>query len=115
METENLNLMTRRELLDCMKLLEAGSTATSVIRSLLDTVPEKSASDPREDVYEVLFELGVVEEISLAVELHSYQIAEQQVADIEEDATNQLGDARFQYWQQLSEKWSYLELMLAMS
>ena len=102
------------ELLDTLKVLpsgEANSLASKQITDLLNSTPVKQAKHSQDDVFDIQFERDVLEVIAYAVEQYAYDRAEPYVVSIEE-GTDKPEDARsFEYWQVLSERWSYLELM----
>lgn len=111
METENLNLITRRELLDSQKQLDPKGAAAMFINALLMGEPRETSSDSRYDVFEIDFQRDTLEEIAYAVEQHAWEMAEGYVVEVEDDTSDEMGSARFYYWQALSERWHYLEMM----
>ena len=115
METISLNLMTRRELLDSLARLEPLSVASQALNQLLAQEPQTRAVDARYDIFDINFNHGVIEEISYAVEQYAWMLVEGHVAHVEEDNVIETDSARFHYWQRLSEKWQYLELMVDLS
>jgi hypothetical protein len=112
METISLNLMTRRELLDSRARIEPLGVAGQAIGELLDQEPQERAVDTRYDIFDISFNHDIIEEISYAVEQYAWMLAEGHVVHVEEDDVVETDSARFHYWQTLSEKWHYLELMV---
>jgi hypothetical protein len=49
------------------------------------------------------------------MEQYSWELAENHAVAVEEDDVGEMDSARFYYWQGLSEKWHYLELMVDQS
>jgi hypothetical protein len=115
MESVNLNLMTRRELTDSLARLDASASASEQLREMLGQDPLEVAVDKRYDVFEVDFDHATIEEISFAMEQYSWEMAENHAVAVEEDEVGEMDSARFYYWQGLSEKWHYLELMVDQS
>lgn len=107
----NLNLITRLELLDTLKVLPSGSEAGQEIAVLLNAAPAESANAPDNDIFDIQFSRKTLEFIAYEVEQFAYEKAEPYVASIEEGENTKADDRSFQYWQALSERWSYLELM----
>ncbi len=112
METTSLNLMTRRELQDSLARVEPTGIASQAINQLLDQEPQERAEDTRYDIFDINFNHGIIEEISYAVEQYAWMLAEGHVVHVEDDDVIETDSARFYYWQRLSEKWHYLELMV---
>ncbi len=109
--TENLNLMTRRELTTTLGLMTEDSIGAAAISSLLLTAPHTKGVTNEQDLFEVLFEPEAIEDISCTVEQYSYAIAERYVAKMEEGAQRKSDDDEHFFWQGLHEKWAYLEIM----
>ena len=110
MQINNLNLITRLELLDTLKVLASGNPAGLKITALLNGAPSETAINSENDIFDIQFDRDTLETIAYAVEQHAYALAEPYVGSV--DGTNKASDDRsFQYWQVLSERWSYLELM----
>ena len=112
METTSLNLMNRRELQDSLARVEPTGIASQAINQLLDQEPQERAEDTRYDIFDINFNHGIIEEISYAVEQYAWMLAEGHVVHVEDDDVIETDSARFYYWQRLSEKWHYLELMV---
>ena len=112
METISLNLMTRRELQDSLARVESHGSASQAIKQLLNHNPQERAVDTRYDIFDINFNYAIIEEISYAVEQYAWLLAEGHVVHVEDDDVIETDSARFYYWQRLSEKWHYLELMV---
>ena len=110
-DPDNLNLITRLELLDTLKVLPSGSEPGQEIAALLNAAPSETANQPDNDIFDIQFSRPTLEFIAYAVEQFAYEKAEPYVASIEEGENTGADDRSFQYWQALSERWSYLELM----
>lgn len=107
----NLNLITRLELLDTLKVLPSGSEPGRQIASLLNGVPDKTAIQPDNDIFDIQFDQSTLEAIAYSVEQYAYDLAESYAEAVEEGTNKSSEDRSFQYWQVLCERWSYLELM----
>jgi hypothetical protein len=114
-ESVNLNLMTRRELMDSLARLDPAASACDELNEMLLREPHEAAADRRYDTFEVDFNHATIEQISFAMEQYAWELAENHVVAVEEDDVGELQSARFYYWQGLSEKWHYLELMVDQS
>ena len=111
LDENNLNLISRMELLDTLKVVPSGTVAAKQITGLLNSEPQDRGEHSQDDVFDIQFEREVLEVIAYAVEQYAYDHAEPYVVALEE-GNDKPEDARsFQYWQVLSERWSYLELM----
>lgn len=110
-DPNNLNLITRLELLDTLKVLPSGSVAGQQIAALLNAEPSEAANQPDNDIFDIQFGHTTLEDIAYAVEQFSFAEAQPYVKSIEEGANQPSEDRSFQYWQALSERWGYLELM----
>ena len=110
-ELNNLNLITRLELLDTLKVLPSGCVPGRQIAALLNGVPSEKASRSENDIFDIQFDRGTLEAIAYSVEQYAYDLAEPYVVTVEEGTNETSDDRSFQYWQVLSERWSYLELM----
>ena len=110
----NLNLITRLELLDTLKVLPSGSLPGRQIAALLNGVPTETASRSENDIFDIQFDRGTLEAIAYSLEQYAYELAEPYVVSVEEGTNETSDDRSFQYWQVLSERWSYLELMLSL-
>jgi len=104
--------MTRRELLDSLARIDSAAAAGEYLRKMLQQVPYETAVDTRYDIFEIDFNHATIEEISFAVEQYAWELAENHAVAVEEDDVGEMEAARFYYWQGLSEKWHYLELMV---
>lgn len=109
--TENLNLMTRKELDSTLGLLPATSDAAGAIADLMAAPAEAKGIRAELDTFEVLFAPDIIEDISYTVEQYSYAIAERYVAKLENEAQTDDDDREHFFWQALHEKWAYLEVM----
>ena len=111
LDENNLNLITRLELLDTFNVLPSGSVSGQQIAELLNGLPSQSATQPDNDVFEILFDRPTLEVIAFAVEQYAYERAEAYAASVEEGQNKEADDRSFFYWQALSERWGYLEIM----
>ncbi len=107
----NLNLITRLELLDTLKVLSSGNPAGLQITTLLNGEPSETGVRSENDIFDIQFDRDTLETIAFEVEQHAYALAEPYVGSVEEGTNEKSDDRSFQYWQVLSERWSYLELM----
>ncbi|MDA7773340.1 hypothetical protein N8993_04015 [Pseudomonadales bacterium] len=110
-DNNNLNLITRLELLDTLKVLASGNPAGIQITALLNGTPSETATRSENDIFDIQFDRDTLETIAYAVEQYAYALAEPYVGSVEEGTNKTSDDRSFQYWQVLSERWSYLELM----
>ena len=62
-------------------------------------------------IFDIQFDRGTLEAIAYSLEQYAYELAEPYVVSVEEGTNETSDDRSFQYWQVLSERWSYLELM----
>ncbi|MFN3236913.1 MAG: hypothetical protein ACE37D_07625 [Pseudomonadales bacterium] len=109
--SENLNHISRLELLDTLKVLPSGSTAGQAIAELLNAPPLVTSQHSEDDIFDIQFERNILESIAYEIEQYAFERAGPYVEAVQ-DGTNSSGEDRsFQYWQTLSERWSYLELM----
>lgn len=110
---QNLNHISRLELLDTLKLLNSGSEGALEISDLLGQGPIIRGSKPDLDLFNIStnFSREMLEDIAYAVEQYAYDRAEPFVEAVEDGSFNQQQERSFQYWQILCERWSYLELM----
>lgn len=111
--TENLNHITRLELLDTLRLLNSGSSGALEIATLLGTTPLAAGTTPDNDTFNIgeVFTREMLEDIAYTVEQYAFDRAGPYVEAVEEGSNDSGDDRSFQYWQVLSERWSYLELM----
>lgn len=111
--SDNLNHISRLELLDTLKVLPSSSTGTKVIAGLLNKPPLEQASQSDNDIFhiDISFTREILEDIAYAVEQYAYDRAGPYVEAVEDGSNTGADDRSFQYWQVLSERWSYLELM----
>ena len=108
---ENLNWITRTELLDTLKVVPSGSDAAQQLAQLLNGDCLKRGHSSGEDIFDIQFEREVLEEIAYAVEQYAYDQAGDYVELVEDGNNTDHQDRSFYYWQALSERWAYLELM----
>ncbi len=110
---QNLNHISRLELLDTLKLLISGSRGAIEVAKLLGQPPLVRGSQPDHDLFNIGtdFSREMLEEIAYAVEQYAYDRAGPYVEAVAEGSNDDQQDRSFQYWQVLSERWSYLELM----
>ncbi len=105
---QNLNLMTRLELTDSQKYVDG--EAFQSLNELLHSKPEVAGIEPEMDQFLVDFTADVIEDISFALEGVTWDMAQQYAQKVEEGINTPIDDAQFQHWQQLHEKWGYLEM-----
>ena len=116
MERQNLNLFTRCELLDTLKLIDSGLPAATCLQQTLAKSPlSESSEDPGNDQFIVEYELDAIEAIAIEVESYAWNVAEVYSMKLEQQEADERDVAQFNYWQALCEKWGYLELTLSMS
>ena len=111
-ESLNLNLMTRRELLDSLLTLNSHGDAYLALTAFLSQEPQEAARDQRDDIFEIDFGHSVLEEIAYAVEQYAWTLGEGHAVQVEDEENVETDSAHFYYWQKLSEQWHYLELMV---
>lgn len=110
-DMNNLNLITRLELLDTLQVLPSGSEPARQIAALLNGLPVESTDRSENDIFDILFDRETLETIAYAVEQYAYDRAKPYAVSVEKGTNKSADDRSFQYWQGLSERWSYLELM----
>ena len=116
MQQQNLNLFTRRELLDTLKLIDSGLKAANSLQQTLASAPHIEIPEGAgEDQFLVEYDLEIIETIAIEVESYAWNVAEVYSAGLEQQDVSEGDAARFNYWQGLCEKWGYLELTLSMS
>ena len=110
---QNLNHISRLELLDTLKLLSSGSGGALAIADLLGQGPLIRGSKSDHDLFNIStsFSREMLEDIAYAVEQYAFDQAAPFVEAVEDGNFDQKQERSFQYWQILSERWSYLELM----
>ena len=107
----NLNLFARTELLDTLKILPSGSLGGYEIAMLLNGMPYERGEGSDTDVFEVTFDRAVLESIAFGIEEYTFERAADYIVAVEEGDNKKEQDRSFQYWQELCERWSFLELM----
>ncbi len=108
---DNLNLMTRQELLDSQKFVSG--EAFQQLSSLLRNKPEVSGIEPSVDLFLVDFSADIISEISYSLEAVTWDMAEVYANKLETGANSPEDDKHHQYWQLLQEKWSYMEIAVS--
>lgn len=109
--TDNMNLMTRKELMSTLGLMTEDSIGAQAISSLMMSGPKAEGDTRERDVFDVQFEPEAIEDISWTVEQYSFAIAERYVVKVEDGSQKQSDDDEHFFWQELHEKWAYLEIM----
>ena len=105
---ENLNLMTRQELLDSQRY--TAGDAFEQLELLLGSKPEVSGIKRSADLFIVNFSADIISDISYSLEAVTWDMAEVYAKKLEARANSPDDDKHHQYWQLLQEKWSYLEM-----
>ncbi|MBO6558604.1 MAG: hypothetical protein JJ934_12700 [Pseudomonadales bacterium] len=105
---ENLNLMTRRELIDTMKHLKG--EAFMQMKELLRGEPHVSGIDANLDLFLITLDASTISDISYSLESYTWDLAEVYAQKVEAQANTQEDDENHLYWQALHEKWGYLEM-----
>jgi hypothetical protein len=105
---ENLNLMTRLELNDTVQFVEG--QASEHLKALLHSKPHVPGIEPKLDLFVIEFSADILEDISFALETVTWDMAQTYAKKVEEATNTADDDAQFQRWQQLQEKWGYLEM-----
>ena len=105
---ENLNLMTRQELVDAQQ--HVNGAALQALSSLLKRGPEVSGIEPSVDLFLIDFSGDIVSDISYALETITWDMAEEYARKVETGTNTSEDDEEHQYWQTLQEKWGYLEM-----
>ena len=105
---ENLNLMTRRELLDTQK--NVSGEAFMQLKALLNSTPHVKGIEPKLDLFLIAFEASVISDISYFLESYTWDLAEVYASKVGAGVNTPEEDEEHLYWQVLQEKWSYLEM-----
>ena len=105
---ENLNLMTRQELLDTQKHLSG--EAFMQLKRLLNSEPEVQGIASKLDLFLISFDASVISEISYSLESYTWDQAEVYASKVGAGVNTSEDDERHLYWQVLQEKWGYLEM-----
>lgn len=105
---ENLNLMTRQELVDTQKHMVGD--AFIQLKSLLNSEPAVRGMTLNLDQYLIAFNAAVISEISYALEGYTWEQAEDYASKLERGVNTPEDDEHHRYWQVLQEKWGYLEV-----
>jgi hypothetical protein len=82
-DNNNLNLITRLELLDTLKVLASGNQAGIQITALLNGTPSETAIRSENDIFDIQFDRDTLETIAYAVEQYAYALAEPYVGSVE--------------------------------
>ena len=107
----NLNLFARSELLDTLKILSSGSVGGHQIAMLLNGNLYERGDGSSADVFEVKFDRAALESIAFGIEEYTFERAEHYIVAVQDGDNQKEQDRTFQYWQELCERWCYLELM----
>ena len=105
---ENLNLMSRGELNDTLKFVDGDAFVQ--LQGFLHTKPHVAGIEPKLDLFLIGFSADIIEDISFALETVTWDMAQTYSTKVEEGTNTAEDDQQYQYWQQLHEKWGYLEM-----
>ena len=105
---ENLNLMTRKELLDTQKHMSG--EAFMQLQALLNSMPHVKGIESNLDLFLISFDASVISEISYLLESYTWDLAEAYASKVGAGVNTQEDDEKHLYWQVLQEKWGYLEM-----
>ena len=106
--TENLNLMTRKELVDTQK--HTSGKAFIRLKGLLHSKPHIAGIEPKLDLFLISFDATVISDISYCLEAYTWELAEVYASKVGAGANTAEDDEKHLYWQLLQEKWGYLEM-----